>query len=216
MKKNIFFIILTLSLVACSSNKVDKESEQNKAEVISNLGESEKSDLDKLATHKESGVYHYKTFNTKDNSVISEEVYGISDSYEFRTNSNGIYEFRDRDTSTVANTKSNLYYQTNIAYKKDEREGISEELYNDLYQKGKFNIVKDDKYITIKFDNGDYRKYDSDSLDLIEETFTSEDMHLIRKLESHDNNVEGAYKKYIDIINNMQKVDDIGQVTKNE
>lgn len=70
MKRNIFFIILTLSLVACSSNKVDKESEQNKAEVISNLGESERSDLDKLATHKESGVYHYKTFNTKDNSVI--------------------------------------------------------------------------------------------------------------------------------------------------
>lgn len=216
MKKNILLILLTLSLVSCSFNQVDKESEHNKKQVVSNLNDDEQEELDKLANHEDKGVYHYITYRKDDDSVVADEIYGVDDNYQFKINSNGIYEFVDDKKSIIANTQSNLYYQTNINGNEEENQNDSSEFYNDLYQKGEFKIIKDDKYLIIKFDNGDYRKYDANSLDLVEESFTGEDMKLVRKLESYDKDVLVNYNNYIKVIDNMEQTDDIGQVTKND
>lgn len=216
MKKSIFLIFLTLSLSSCSVNQTDNESEHNKSEVIQDLDEDEKNELERLAKHKDNGVYHYTTYDKDNGTVISEEVYGESDDYKFRIDNNEVYQFRDKKTSTIANSKNNLYYENILSDNSSEDDDSYSNFYNDLYQKGKFDLVSNSNYITLEFDNGDYRKYDANSLNLIEETFSSEGMSLIKILESHDSDVEKSYDKYFHVIENMTQTDDVGKVTENE
>lgn len=213
--KRFIYIILSLILITSCSNKDSDTEKDYKKEVLSKVDNpDEKEILNKIAHHKDKGVYKYITYNTDDNSVIQEMVKGIDDGIEFTIMDKSDYYFNDGKTITWANTNKNLYYiDSSNGINDDENDEINfyQELSEELSE-----IVTDDQFVLLKFNDGSYSKYDSKSFDLIEEAFEGNGKKLIQKLEDKQDDVKASYDKYIKVIDGMEKAGTVGEVTGNE
>ena len=214
MKRLVYITLSILLLVSCKG-KDTGESINYKNEVLSEINNSdEKEILEKIANHKDKGVYKYITYNTDDNSVIQELIKGIDGGIEFTIINQSDYYFNDGKNITWANANKNLYHQdsSNGVYENEEYEmNFYQDLVDELNE-----IVIEDQFVLLKFNGGNYSKYDSKSLDLIEEVFEGNGKKLIQKLEVKQDDVKASYDKYIKVIDGMEKASTVGEVTGNE
>ena len=214
MRIYLIIISLIIGLTSCSNSTNDGANSDTDNNIIvdEKISDRDAEILKKIGNHEMNGVYHYTTYEEDSGNILQTYVRGTNDKKEFSVTNDIDYYFNDGSTITYANSEKNIYYQESVdGFYKDSNDIDS--FFEEIKGRGLESIEDDDKNIKLKFDNNSYSIYDSNTLDLVEDKFMGNGTSVIQKLESKEEDVDSLYDKYFNVIQNMNKVETLEEVT---